>query len=270
MKRLSISQAWTETTARLNRDGKLYFTVGLALFTLPTVLTGLVNGQSSPANAGAASSIVLLVTVVAMLIGQIAIGRLAVSGQSSVGEALRHGAARSWVLVAGLFIAVVPLAILYLPIVQAMRGYQPGTAPTPAMATAAFGLLVWLALVVWLASRLMLMSAIVANEPTGPIVALRRCFTLSRGHVLKLLGLLILFLLGASIVSFALSRAVGSVVLLLLGPPDPLTVSALILGLVDGLLQAAISVVFSVLLARIYAQLAALDAGTISVPSSGT
>ena len=59
-------------------------------------------------------------------------------------------------------------------------------------------------------------------------------------------------------------------VVLLLGRPNPGSLAALILGLVTGVVQATYTVVISVMLARIYLQLAGRDGAQVSVPSSGT
>jgi hypothetical protein len=60
----------------------------------------------------------------------------------------------------------------------------------------------------------------------------------------------------------------GSVIVLLLGRPNPGSMSALMLGLVAGVLQAVFTVITAVMLARIYVQLAGREAQA-SVPSSG-
>ena len=80
---------------------------------------------------------------------------------------------------------------------------------------------------------------------------------------------MLLFLIGAGILLIAVSAVAGGLVQLLIGPIDPLSTSALISSLVEAMFQAAISVVFSVMLARIYAQ---LSGGSVqpSVPRSGT
>ena len=66
-----------------------------------------------------------------------------------------------------------------------------------------------------------------------------------------------------------LSTGVGSPAALLLGPPSPGSLSALVLGLAIGLIQAPFTVVAATMLARIYVQLAGRADPEASVPSSG-
>ena len=60
------------------------------------------------------------------------------------------------------------------------------------------------------------------------------------------------------------------VILLLLGRPTPGSLSALLVGLVAGLIQAGFTVIVAVMQARIYVQLAGGGEAQASVPSSGT
>ena len=62
---------------------------------------------------------------------------------------------------------------------------------------------------------------------------------------------------------------VGSVVNLLLGQPDPGSLSALVLGLAIGVIQAPFTVIAAIMLARIYVQLAGRGDLHASAPNSG-
>ncbi|MFL6829577.1 MAG: hypothetical protein ACJ8D5_03025, partial [Sphingomicrobium sp.] len=55
----------------------------------------------------------------------------------------------------------------------------------------------------------------------------------------------------------------------LFGEAEPMSVGALILALVSEFMVALVSVVFFVMLARIYAQLSARDEAAVSVPITG-
>jgi hypothetical protein len=105
-------------------------------------------------------------------------------------------------------------------------------------------------------------------EGGGPIHILRRAWELSRGHYLRLLGFLLAILVTAVIVFLAAQSVGGILARTLFGDAKPLSVSALVIALLVGLVQTAFVVVVSTLLARIYVQVAGVDRA--SVPSSGT
>jgi hypothetical protein len=109
-----------------------------------------------------------------------------------------------------------------------------------------------------------------ANEhQLGPIGLLKRSWSLSRGRALKLFGLLLLTVLAALVLVIGLGSAIGAVVLLLLGDPEPFNLSALLVSLTQQLLNAVISVALAVLIARCYAQLTGAGTPSVSVPDAG-
>ena len=71
------------------------------------------------------------------------------------------------------------------------------------------------------------------------------------------------------VVLLAVVSATGALVGLFIGSVQPLSTGALILALVQAVVSAAVSTLFFVMIARIYAQLAGRDA-QVSVRSSGT
>jgi hypothetical protein len=116
----------------------------------------------------------------------------------------------------------------------------------------------------------MLVTAPVASaEEIGPVAIIRRSWSLTAGHWWHLLGFLLAFFIGAVVALLAVSAATGAIAVLLFGPIEPMSASALLVALVEALANAAITGLFAVMLARIYAQLSGSGAQA-SVPSSGT
>ena len=68
---------------------------------------------------------------------------------------------------------------------------------------------------------------------------------------------------GRTIVALTVGAVVGALVTVLAGPPEPWTLSLLIIALAAGLVQAGFVLVYLGMLARIYTQ---LSAGEASVP----
>ena len=93
---------------------------------------------------------------------------------------------------------------------------------------------------------------------------------LTSGYWWRLFGFLLLFFIGAVALQLAVSSAVGLVVLIALGPADAFSASALIIGLVEAVVGAAVAILLMTMLARIYVQLSGRTEAHASVPSSGT
>jgi hypothetical protein len=256
---LSISAAWEEARAILARDGRLYVSVALALIALPSVVNMLVN----PAGINPAVGPAVLVWVVASLIelaGQLALIRLALGPSTTVGAAIIHGLRRMpfyllavLLLAIGLFVVAIPLgvAMVLLGVPVTGKGMQIAASP----ATVVLSLL-YLAVIIFFAVRMILSAPVASAEDARPIAILRRSWTLTAGNWLPLFGFLVAFVGGTIIVMIAVGSAVGVAVRLTLGAVEPLSAAALVLALVQSLVGAALQGLFALMLARIYLQLA--------------
>jgi hypothetical protein len=265
MAKLSISKAWDETKAILARDGRLFVAVALALFVLPGVLLNVTAPQAPPGELPPAGPWIA-VAVVALLLsvtGQLAVIRLAMGPHLTVGEAIKHGAWRALPYLGALLLWAVPCIIVGGLLVNQM-GVNPER-PSPA---ASLGFLILVVAAMFLAVRLMLSSPVASAEPVGPIAILTRSWALTGGNWWRLFAFLFLFGLGALALLFAVAAVVGVIAKLALGGIGPMTLGGLFVAVVGQLLNAAMWVVFFVMLARIYLQLA--GRGGVSVPSSGT
>jgi len=271
---LSISQAWDETRGVIARDGKLIVSVALALIVLP-VAVGLLLGPPkalSGEEPAAWGGIVSLVVALIGIAGQIAIIRLALTSSVSVSEAIQHGFKRLVYAFAALFLFGLAIVIVAVPVFLLLAGtdaIQAAVAqqPTPALGTA---ILVVLILVLIAGVRFQLIMPIASAEDANPIRILKRAWQLTKGHFWRLLGFLLLSLLLALILVLFLGQVTGALVAKsLFGDIQAFSVAALIAGLIAGAAQAAFAVIVSVMLGRIYVQLAGSGAEA-SVPSSGT
>ena len=131
-------------------------------------------------------------------------------------------------------------------------------------------LILFLALMLYLAARMLMTSPVASAEAAGPVTILKRSWALTRGHAGKLLGFLLLFLVALVVVLTAVGVMVGLFARGVFGEVEPLSAAALVIGLVQGLLSAAATTVFAVMLARIYLQLKGADEPEVTVPNSGT
>lgn len=268
---LSISRAWDETRAILARDGKLLVSVALALIVLPAAILGLLNPPlAREAPAGWVQVVSLAVALIGIA-GQIAVIRLALASPTFVGEAIHHAFKRLLPVFAALILFAFTVALAMMPLflllagVEALQAAAAGTV-TPAASRAA---LIVVVLVLLLVARFQLITPVGAAEPIGPIRILKRSWELSKGQYWRLLAFVLLTLFLMLIVVFYLGQIMGGVLVgTLVGSISQFSLGALLAGLIGGIAQGAFTVVISVMMARIYTQLAG-RAVEASVPHSG-
>ncbi|HYI43230.1 MAG TPA: glycerophosphoryl diester phosphodiesterase membrane domain-containing protein [Sphingomicrobium sp.] len=275
MRRLSISRAWEETRTRLGSDGKLFTTVALALIALPSAVSTLVNpnGGMTGSTGSPGSGLVTLVMSLVALVGQLAIIRLAIGPSVSVGGAIGHAAGRALPYIGSILLLVVGLFLAALPfgVVLTMMGasFERGAEQLPPGAW--IPALLFFALLIYVATRMLMTSSVASAEAAGPIKILKRSWELTRGNAGRLLAFLLLFLIALVVVLSAVAVMVGLLANALFGEIEPLSAGALFVGLIQGLISAAATTVFAVMLARMYVQLSGpADAPEVTVPHSGT
>jgi hypothetical protein len=271
MANLSISKAWDESSAFLKREMRLITPVALATFMIPATLFGWYNPSGDPnlASGGLGWPLTLVILILAMT-GQMTIAGLAIGWSGSVGSALRHAFGRVWGLLATVLLLFIPMTVILILVIAVMVGGAGLTDPsqvTPealaALPQVSFTVLIATLIFLFVAVRIFPLSAVAMTETANPIRLLARCWQLTRGHFLRLLGTLFLILIASFVASVAVTAVIGSVMTLVAGEPQPYNLSALIVALFDGVISAGISAISAVLVGRIYVQ---LSAGEASVP----
>lgn len=264
MAKLSISRAWDESRGVLGRDGALLATVAVALLVLPGIVSDLVSPEAPQGQlpAPGAWMIVTGIAILIGLVGQLAIIWMAMGSQASVGEAINHAVRRAPSYIAATIIWVFPFAcVIYL----LMRGITPDN-PSPA---AGLGLLVVLPVMIFFFVRLMLAAPVATAEQRGPLEILKRSWRLTSGSWWRMFAFFALLIIAAIIVLIAVGAVVGLLTSLVFGDIEPMTVGALVVSALTQIAGAALTVVFVVMLARIYVQLAGGTAAEASVPTTG-
>ena len=273
MAKLSISKAWDETRALLNRNGKLMTTVAAAMFLLPQVIVGVITGQGTDASETApALGLPVLIAAIIGVIGQLAVAWLAIGSGISVGESIRHGLRRTLPFIGAALLMLLALVIFFVVAAGLLMavGVIDGTVTQPRPADVIIILLVMLVPMLFVAVRMLPSVAVATAEPQGPIGILRRSWTLTSGHFGRLLGFILVFVLAALIVAGAVTLISMLVVNVLFGSTEPFSLGALVLSLLVGLLQAALILIYVVMIARIYVQLAGEGEAEASVPTTGS
>ena len=263
MSAFSISGAWDETKRVLERDGRLFASVALALIVLPAAIMGVLDpraDQGEPA-PGWLNLMVLVVSLIS-LAGQMALIRLALGPSVTVGGAISHGFRRvpSYVLALILLTFGVILVTIPFVMIAVALGLNLETG-TEAQLTGPFLLLilVYLVAIMALTTRFLLAMPVASIERSGPFDLLKRSWDLTAGHWAKLFGFLIVTLVAAMLVIVSVSLVVGSLTKLLFDASGPMTLAALIQGIAGSVVTGIFSVLFTLMLARIYVQLSGRD-----------
>ncbi|HJR82311.1 MAG TPA: glycerophosphoryl diester phosphodiesterase membrane domain-containing protein [Sphingomicrobium sp.] len=272
--KLSISRAWDETREIFRRDGGLLISVALALIVLPAIVVGIVAPPEPGMQASGTDQILRLVSALIAIVGQLALIRLALGPSTTVGDAIAHGARRFLPAFGAILILILIMAIVIIPL-MAILGLAMGIDPSQMAAGAKpgpqIGLLILIMCLVAIAIsvRFTLLSPIASGEAIGPLAIIKRCWVLTKGHYWRILGLVVLLLVAAIFLLMTAGVLGGLLARLVSSDIEPFSVAALIVSLVAGVAQGAFSVLASVMLARVYAQLAGAGAEA-TVPSSGT
>lgn len=270
MAALSISTAWEQTKEVIARDGRLIASVALALVLLPETIAGLI---APPPNLSGVQpptwfAFVALALEVLKIVGMIAMIRLVLGPAASVGEAINHGLRRLLPGLGAILLFLIPAIVIFAFLLILMVGsdgisrLQSGT-PDP---KAAGAILLFLAIFLLASVRFQMVVPVATAEQAGPIAILKRSWELTAGHYWRLLGFLLLLFATAGVVLLTAQFAAGIVGRALFGDIKPLSIGALLVALITGIVQTGFVVLTATMIARIYVQLS----GRSSVAKSGT
>lgn len=254
-KPLSIDRAWTDARAFIARDIGLLIPLVLTLQVVPGAAVELLRPATPDTVAAGAPPepglwmIYFLLTLIASL----AIARMALGGSLTVGEALRQAVRRLPVAAGATLLIGLAVALALLPVLPALMANARPDAGTNLYIGLLGGALFFLGV------RMLLINTVIMAEPIGPIAAIRRAFSITRGHFFRLAVLMLLFLLTAIIVGAAVSLA-GGAVFVGLGKMIGLErIGIVLLALLSGTVSAAISTGLVVMQVALYRQLASRD-----------
>ncbi|HVF36513.1 MAG TPA: hypothetical protein VNA29_01050 [Sphingomicrobium sp.] len=263
MAKLSIGKAWDEASKFLAREGRLVAPVALALFAVPAALMGWANPTGDPGKMSGGWLLSLAILLCAM-VGQMTIAGLAIGWSGSVGAALGQAFRRLPGMFGAAMLVFLPLTILIVLVIAVMLGGAGLTDPSQLTPEAlakvpqvSLVALVALCAFLFLAVRLFPLAAVAFMETANPVRLVARAWQLTRGHFFRLLALLLLLLIATLVASMAVTAVVGSVMTLAAGDAEPFNLTALVVGLIEGLVGAAISAVSAAMVGRIYVQLTA-------------
>jgi len=242
-------------------------TIALALFVLPGVVSEMVTpeapaGEFPPVGLW---TVLMVITLLVALVGQLAVIRLGTGSRATVGEAIGDGARRAPAYLAASLLWLLPFLLIGAALLGIVARDPENVSPP-----AVIGLLLLVCVMLYFAMRMLMTSAVASTETGNPLAIVKRSWNLTRGHWLRLLGFFLIFLVAAVVLVAAVGAIVGILAELVLGGTEPMTVGGLLASLITQIVSAAVSVLLMLMVARIYTQLAGERPVEASVPHSGT
>ena len=263
---LSIGKAWDETRAFLSRERRLVVPVSLALFAIPAAFSQwwVPYGTEAPLDRTPVGIAFTILLYLMAYIGQLKVTVLAIGWSGSLAEALAKAARRLWIVVAANLIVVLPIVLLAAvglgltlpPAVVINPSELTASAienSPPALAILAASTMLFFFLII----RLIPMNSVAMVESSGPIALIGRSWALAKWNFWRLFVILILFGIATTIVEWAISTVLGSVLTVLIGRPTPFSLSALLVALPASLGQAFFAAALAAISGRIFVQLTA-------------
>jgi len=274
MSNLSIGKAWDEAKDALRAHRRLIVPVALGLILLPAVIASMVEPQVAPGEQPPPGlwMLVVLAMIIVMFIGQISMVLMVNGWRGSVGEAIGKAAGRAPTLILAALMLGIVVILVFSAILAVGSG---GSIDSGQLDVASISSVGWVLLCLAIAAlfyfsiRLILLVPVVASEALGPIASIRRVFAMTSGNFWRLLGFILMLMLGFLIVALTVGAVVGALVTLLFGRPEPWSIALLLVALTGALVQAGFMTVYTAMLARIYAQLAAGQATVPEVKREG-
>lgn len=263
MARLSISNAWKETATILQAESRVLLPLALALLVLPQVVSTVIAPVKSAGNmpTPGAWMYLALPVLILRLFGVLAITRVALGPAERVGTALRDVGRRLPAMLGLGLIVLVPVSLIGGLLLVPMLKTPSNPPPGPAL-----GMLVLVGVSLFLLIRLSLAPAVAVRGGRNPWSIARESFALTRGAFWRIAAAVLMWMVTFWLLGLVTQSVLGSVVILLTGRVQAMSVSLLILALVAAAIDAAGVVGLTVLLARIYSQRRVAP----GVPISGT
>lgn len=262
---------WDRTVAFAGERTGALMAIALATMVVPGAVSGALEPLRAAATPGTRLLLAAVVLVAAILsvLGQLAVTALALGMADRSGSALRQGAARLPVTLGLALLLLVGLGLLGAPlsaIVFASGGASMDMNGMRVMMTGdwrqrlAIATIVTTLVMLWLGTRLSVLMPVIVAERRG-LRAIPRAFGLTRGAALRLAGVILLYGLVVTIVTYAAQTVFGTVALLVAGNEGTVTVAGAITALVVSAVGAVFTVLASIFLALLYRALRAAREG---------
>lgn len=260
---VNMGNVWDRTTEFLSDNLGAILPVALVALVLPAAVAQVLAG-ALPQIGVVPVYIAAVVVTLPALWGQLFVIRLALDPDAGRASAL-GGASRAFLpaLLAMLLLFVLwivlcaPVAIAFALSGVDITALQAGSSTAFATMSGGAALFIFLyglvlaAFIIFVSVRLAMLYPVVATEG-GVIGAVRRAFALSRGMFWRILGVMVLFGLVYWVASLAVGMVFGLLFKFIAPGAGPFGVGAIVVGLLQGLVQAAYTLLISAFTAKLY------------------
>lgn len=255
---LSIGKAWEESVAFVRREGQLLFPVALLFLAVPfAVILQMIPADYMHIEPGQTASLPTLplsvklglaAAIVIGFVGTLTLYALALKPGISVGEALRLGVRRLPVLAGAMALVVIAylFAVVVLSLLAGMLALAIGSAVAVTLA-----LVILIPALIFVATRLVLINAVVVDRPVSAIDGLKQAWALTASQIWRLIFFMAVLVLLGTVAQMAVQILFG-VIGGLLGGADAARAAS---DIAVAAATAVIQLYFLVMIARIYRQL---------------
>jgi len=257
-----MSSVWDRTTAFASAALGRIMPVALLLLFVPISIQLAIAPVVAKEDM-ATRFVVMAVFWVVELLGTLSIMMLALGAAATPGAATGGALARLGTAVATFILLFVAAGILAIPMgigvamsgmdMAALRAGQ-ATASQITPGVALFLLLYGIAYVVivlWLTARLLVIEPVILAERRGP-GAIPRAFAMTRGLALRIVGVLILYAIVATVAVLAAETVFGSILKLVAPDEGDIGVASVITAVIVGAVSTAFKVVAAIFVAKLY------------------
>ncbi|HTG37367.1 hypothetical protein [Sphingomonas sp.] len=268
---VKMTGVWDRTSDFLRDDAARWFPVAVGLIFLPNLLSGIADGAvaGQPTAMSAATGIAAIAFALLTLWGGAAISALAMR-VSRPGEAVAHAGRRLPVIV-GLTLLllaiavalVVPLALILaaggvdMTRLAATESTMPEMSGGTAMLLLAYGLTLSI-VSLWVSARLLVLVPVILAERLG-VKSIGRAWRLTRGHGLRLVGVLLLYGLVAGISTMAVSAVAGLAGALVSGDTPGIGIGTVLVAAAVAVVATLLTLVQGAFVGKLYAALTSVD-----------
>ncbi|CAN5343582.1 hypothetical protein BH09PSE4_BH09PSE4_16920 [soil metagenome] len=265
---VKMGTVWDRTTEFLGDNLAALMPIALLTIFLPTSVQQNLTIVVATATPGtkAALSLVMVVLWLLMLWGQLAITAMAIdSGPASIEprpSASSVATRRLLPAIGVLLITGLIMVLLAIPALGVLAAYgfdfsTLSTTPHPSLPDAAklpfsIAVLITFPVMIWLMARVyVVLTPVVVAEQRG-IGAISRSFSLTKGLVLRIVGVMILYGIVAGVAQLAAKTVFGSVFELVAGGEGTMSLATILTSIVVGAVSAAFTVLATVFCAKLY------------------
>jgi hypothetical protein len=258
---LQIGTVWDRTTAFASSMTSAILPIALLLVFLPvsvqTALEPLLLKMSIGPRLGA-----MTIFWAMELLGTLAIIVLALGATNRAGEAVRAASPRLLPAI-GIFVLLgIVAGVLALPMIIGMKGAGIGLTAmqagfTPSLITPGLALFValygiaYIIVIIWATARLLVIEPVVLAERRG-IGAIMRSVRLTRGMTWKLVGVLLLYGIVASIAALAAETVFGSILRLIAPDDGDIGIASVITAIIVAAVSTAFKVLAAIFVGKLY------------------